>query len=365
MPNNTEILKYVSLFSGVGGFEQALNRFDTQCVLSSEIDSFANKAYENLYGEKTVGDITKVETTIIPDHNLLVGGFPCQSFSISGKRLGFADKARGTLFFEIARIVKEKKPKYLLLENVKGLIGHDKGNTLNTIIETLDSLGYTIDFTILNSKFYNVAQNRERLYILAIRNDLVVPEDWLIEGNNVLSKAKRRLQLQGIHTFNFQWIYPNKVMKKIEDILEENVDEKYYISEEKAKKLIRIPRTATDNGIRKIGYIEKDKQQNRVHSIEGIMPTITANNQGGRRPGGLIYLPTNTGYRIRKLTPLECFRLQAFPDDVYYKLRELHFSDSQLYKLAGNAVTVTVVEMIIQQLFILIEKEREVMELFG
>src|SRR5690606_13091620 len=145
--------RYVSLFSGVGGFEQALNKLGGTCVMASEIDKWANLAYETLYGHKTVGDITKVAAEDVPDHDLLVGGFPCQAFSVAGKRLGFED-TRGTLFFEMARIAKAKKPKVILAENVKGLVSHDKGRTLNVIIQTLNDIGYTVDFEVLNSKFF-------------------------------------------------------------------------------------------------------------------------------------------------------------------------------------------------------------------
>lgn len=139
---------YVSLFSGVGGFEQALDKLGGSCVFASEIDKFAAQAYEALYGEKPAGDITEIEAKDIPEHDLLVGGFPCQSFSVAGHRKGFED-TRGTLFFDIARIAAEKQPKVLLLENVKGLVGHDRGRTLDTIVKTLNDIGYRVDFEVL------------------------------------------------------------------------------------------------------------------------------------------------------------------------------------------------------------------------
>src|SRR5690606_12170926 len=154
---------YVSLFSGIGGFEQALNKLGGKCVFASEIDKFAAKAYATLYGDEHLhGDITEIDTDDIPDHDLLVGGFPCQAFSVAGKRLGFED-TRGTLFFEMARLAKAKQPKVVLAENVKGLVGHDKGRTLNTIVQTLCDIGYTVDFNVLNSKYFGVPQNRERI----------------------------------------------------------------------------------------------------------------------------------------------------------------------------------------------------------
>src|SRR5690625_4960046 len=161
---------YASLFSGIGGFEQALNKFGGECVFASEIDKFAAQAYETLYGHKPAGDITKIDAKDIPDHDLLVGGFPCQSFSVAGKRKGF-DDTRGTLFFDVARVAKEKQPKVVWIENVKGLVNHDKGRTLDVMIETLNEIGYTVDFDVLNSKYFGVPQNRERIFIVAIRDD--------------------------------------------------------------------------------------------------------------------------------------------------------------------------------------------------
>ena len=187
--------KYVSLFSGIGGFEQALNKLGGTCVMASEIDKFAEQAYQAIYGHATVGDITKVKAEDVPDHDLLVGGFPCQSFSLAGKRKGFED-TRGTMFFEIARIVSVKKPKILLLENVKGLVNHGKGRTLDTMIEILNEIGYVVDFNVLNSKFFGVPQNRERVFIVAIRKDLIESEPFSEEsmaGNTIVPKRKRQI----------------------------------------------------------------------------------------------------------------------------------------------------------------------------
>lgn len=519
---NGKPFTYVSLFSGVGGFEQALNKLGGKCVMSSEIDKWANLAYETLYGHKTVGDITKVKAEDVPDHNLLVAGFPCQAFSVAGKRLGFED-TRGTLFFEIVRIAKVKRPKVMLLENVKGLVNHDKGKTLNTIIQTLCDIGYTIDFEVLNSKYFGVPQNRERVFIVAIRDDLITPETWKIEGTNVVAKGKRRIaKLNGVKTFNFDWPEQTEVTTRLRDILEDNVDERYYLSEEKTAKLVaqldkELPAhfpTVNDinNTLRTggkgsltakhnyeyiaepqmVGLLDIKGQENirRVDATTGISPTLTTMGGGHREPkiavelnrkdgigkeldvahtvnhsdwrglnrnqnqnavieevrpvltpdrenkrqegrrfkeddepaftlntqdrhgvafvyrelvekdirdivaktrpnenieitfkkngdirphrtdakkSGISELNINhennpsftvtsshapkiygetTRYRIRKLTPRECFRLQGFPDSEFDKLVEAGISNSQLYKLAGNAVTVNVVEEI-------------------
>lgn len=161
---------YVSLFSGIGGFEQALNNLGGTCVMASEIDKFANQSYEVLYGHPTVGDITKVAAEDVPDHDLLVGGVPCQPWSVAGKRKGFDDD-RGTMWSHVDRILKTKKPKTFIIENVKGLLSHNKGESFIEICENLSSLGYKIDFKVLNSKYFGVAQNRERVFIIGVRVD--------------------------------------------------------------------------------------------------------------------------------------------------------------------------------------------------
>lgn len=353
---------YVSLFSGVGGFEQALNKLGGKCVMASEIDKFANKAYEVLYGEPTVGDVTEIEAEDVPDHDLLTFGFPCQSFSVAGKRLGFED-TRGTLFFEAARIAKAKKPKVLLGENVKGLVGHDKGRTLNVIIQTLCDIGYTVDFNVLNSKYFGVPQNRERIFIVAVRDDLIEPEPWKdVEGNTVVPKGKRRIQqLDGVKTFNFDWPPQEHVTTRLRDILESDVDERFYLSEEKTAGLIAeldgkefsVGNTLTTMGgghrepkIAEVRPVltpdrETKRQNGRRFKDDGEESfTLTAQDRHG------IAVGTPPRYRIRKLTPRECFRLQGFPDSEFEKLVAAGISDSQLYKMAGNAVTVNVIDAI-------------------
>jgi DNA (cytosine-5)-methyltransferase 1 len=412
---------YVDLFSGIGGFRTALDRLGGQCVLSSEIDKFASKAYKLLYNgaPELRGDITKIDASDVPDHDLLVGGFPCQSFSVAGKRLGFED-TRGTLFFEAARIAKEKQPKVCLFENVKGLISHDSGRTLDVIISTLCSIGYTVDFNVINSKYFGVPQNRERIFIVAVRDDLVMPSEWVIQGNNVVAKGKRIIaQLDGIKTFNFDWPEQTEVNVRLRDILESNVDERYYLSEEKTAKLVANLRDKeikilnerkdddvnpvytpelyhkTMNGrrikpandvipaltvqdrhgivepsgisrtIRSGGNTSLDAKHNYLHIAEPQVSSIGNTNPSGNGMNGQVYdidtglaptLTTNKGegaritnaphYRIRKLTPLECFRLQGFPDEYYTTLHENGVSNSQLYKMAGNAVTVNVIQAI-------------------
>jgi DNA (cytosine-5)-methyltransferase 1 len=419
---NTKAFNYISLFSGIGGFEQALNKLGGTCVMASEIDKYANQSYEILYGHPTVGDVTKVAAEDVPDHDLLVGGFPCQAFSVAGKRLGF-DDTRGTLFFEIARIAKLKRPKALLLENVKGLVGHDGGKTLDAIITTLHDIGYTVDFEVMNSKYFGVPQNRERIFIIAVRNDLVEPSEWEIgKRTDVLAKGKRRIAQLGVNTFNFDWPAQEEVTMRLRDILESNIDEKFYLSEEKTAKLVEQlerenyskdtpvvidPSQAKREGRarvyvdesptitardykepRMIGHVELKGHDaiKRVYDPKAISPTLTTMGGGHREPKIAIEqftqgegvsccidanytkgtAPGDVGkgrrthvvesrYRIRKLTPRECFRLQGFPDEAFDKLTANGISNSQLYKQAGNAVTVNVISAIGKRLLPLLD----------
>jgi DNA (cytosine-5)-methyltransferase 1 len=163
--------KFIDLFSGIGGFRLAFESVGGDCVFSSDIDKWANQTYFENFEEYPCGDITKIPTSDIPSHDILCGGFPCQPFSIAGRRLGFGD-TRGTLFFEIERILKEKRPRAFLLENVKGLVNHDKGNTLKIILTKLKELGYNVFYEVLNSADYGVPQNRERIYLVGFLDNV-------------------------------------------------------------------------------------------------------------------------------------------------------------------------------------------------
>ena len=176
-------IKYIDLFAGVGGFRVGINKAhpDWECVYSNEYDKYANSVYKKHYERCDDRDIRTVKTEEIPDHDLLVGGFPCQAFSVAGKRRGFED-TRGTLFFEIARIAKQKQPRLLLLENVKGLLSHDSGNTFKTILRSLDELGYDCQWQVLNSKDFGVPQNRERVFIIGHLRGTSRPEVFPIRG---------------------------------------------------------------------------------------------------------------------------------------------------------------------------------------
>jgi len=275
-------MKYLSLFSGVGGFElgiqqayESLCNVDRNyerplCIGFSETDKYASKVYKHHFPEhKEYGDITTINGKELPDFDLLVGGFPCQSFSIAGKRGGF-DDTRGTLFFEIARIVREKQPRLLLLENVKGLLSHDKGNTFTTIISTLDELGYDCQWQVLNSKNHGVPQNRERVFIIGHLRGTPRPEVFPFGESGQVDNE------------------PNAQGNEVAYCLQAGGDK------------------------HRGSYI---KQLNK--------PTHS-----------------NAGSKIRRLTPLECERLQSFPEN-WTNVEGM--SDTQRYKQMGNAVTVNVI----------------------
>lgn len=326
------------MFSGIGGFELGIQRaFDNrpdlrnriegipedntdftqsqvraECIGYSEIDKYAIKVYErnfngrrnqsggeqsieerqqtqehelhtesiistthNTGGHTNYGDATKINPTELPDFDLLVGGFPCQAFSIAGKRAGFND-IRGTLFFDIARILKEKQPRHLVLENVKGLLSHDGGRTFTTIIGVLTDLGYSVEWQVLNSKNFGVPQNRERVYIVG------------------------------------------------------------HLGNECGRKVFPITASSGTN----IQYDVRGSQRFRVYNKAGLAPTIPT-MQGGNTEPKILEPP-----RIRRLTPLECERLQGFPDN--WTVGE---SDTQRYKMCGNAVTVNTVQAVMEKLF--------------
>lgn len=290
---------YIDLFAGIGGFHQAANALGGKCVFASEIDTEAKRAYEANYEIPPHGDITQVCASEIPDHDVLLAGFPCQPFSIIGKKLGF-DDIRGTLFFEIARILKEKKPRLFILENVKQLKTHNRGETLEKIIKTLKDLNYTVYYDILNALNFGLPQKRERIIIVGFLNKSVI--------------------------FSFP---KNKSEGKLKDILEnENtVSDKYFASKEIVKK-------------------RKSKHQSEYY------PGIWHENKGGnissypyscalRAGASYNYLLVNG---IRRLTPREMLRLQGFPDTF-----KIVCNDSQTRKQAGNAVPVNVIKAVLKE----------------
>lgn len=321
--------KFIDLFAGIGGFRLAFQQLNGQCVFTSEIDSYAQKTYEANFGEKPYGDITKISEKDIPDHDILCGGFPCQAFSIAGKRGGFED-TRGTLFFDVARIIKEKQPKAFFLENVKGLLNHNRGKTLDTILNTLrEDLGYFVpEPKLINATLYGVPQKRERLFFVGFHPSSGVTD--------------------------FQYPKPRNTETKVADILEEEVvSAKYYLSTQYLKTLKehRARHEAKGNGF---GY--------EIIDLNGTANTIVVGGMGRER--NLIidmrlkdFTPVTNikgvvnREGVRRMTPREWARLQGFPDDFLIPV-----SDAQAYKQFGNSVAVPAVEatakVIVEKLFL-------------
>lgn len=272
-------MKFIDLFSGIGGFRSALEELGHECIAYSEIDKFAIKSYKAIYdtdGEIELGNISEISDEYISklqgEVDIVVGGSPCQSFSIAGNRGGF-DDTRGTLFFEYARTVKDIQPKYFIFENVKGMLSHDKGNTIRTVLNTFNDLGYYIDFNVFNSKFYDVPQNRERIYIVGKRKDLVREPKFH-------ESKKRKIKLDEIHNWaveNIQYVsllpeLKTVVNKRLVDILEDEVDEKFFLDEEKTERLLeriknreiknnyskQVADYRYDEGLRIIGSTQKN-----------------------------------------------------------------------------------------------------------
>ena len=295
-------MRFIDLFAGVGGFHYGLTKASKQnkCVYSNEWDKYANSVYRKHFGECDQRDIRLVRETDIPDHDLLCGGFPCQAFSVAGKRGGF-DDTRGTLFFEIARILKEKQPRLCLLENVKGLLSHDNGRTFKTILASLTELGYDVQWQVLNSKNFGVPQNRERVFIIGHLRGTRRPKVFPIGETNGKNKE-----------------------------LEIRPEAQQQVS----------PTLSTPSGghhIPTIRYPLKFLQRNQ-RNIEGDYTyTVDGANTGGIKQD----------MKIRRLTPIECERLQGFPDNwTQYGATGEPISDTQRYKMMGNAVTTNVISVI-------------------
>lgn len=319
MKRNKEQLKFIDLFAGIGGFRIALESFGEQCVYTSEWDKHSQKTYEVNFGEIPDGDITKVDEKHIPSHDIICAGFPCQAFSISGKQRGFED-ARGTLFFDVARIAKHHKPKVLFLENVKNFAKHDSGNTLRIVLEVLDDIGYKAFYKVLNASLYGQPTARERIYIVAFRKDL------------------------GIKVFNFPEPQSKNVILK--DLLDEKVDNKYYIVRDDIK--IKNKDTESSDLLGnypqkpvRVGTINKGGQGERIYSIYGHSITLSAYGGGAASKTGAYLI----GNKIRKLTPRECARVMGFPENF-----QIPVSDTQAYKQFGNSVVVPVLQSVYSQI---------------
>lgn len=314
------MLTCASFFAGVGGIDLGFeNTKYFKVIYANEFDKFPATTYENNSKIKVdCRDIREVQPDDVPDVDLIMGGFPCQAFSVAGYRQGFDDeKGRGTLFFELMRIIKAKQPKIVFLENVKNLVGHDNGNTFQVILEALKTEGYYIKHRVLNAMEYgNIPQNRERIYIVGFKNEETYK--------------------------NFEFPDPIPLKKKLTDIIdfETKIDDKYYYTAGKYKgdiyeKLVEAMDDPNAIYQWRRKYVRKNKS--------GVVPTLTANQgEGGHN---VCLIKTTNG--IRKLTPHECFNTQGFPKT--FKLPAT-MSDAKLYKQAGNSVCVTVIQRIAEQI---------------
>lgn len=361
-------LKVFDLFSGGGGFRQGAEKAGCNIIAHCEIDKWAEQFYKqtfNTEGELYYNDATKINTGELPDFDVLLAGFPCQAFSIAGKRQGFKD-TRGTMFFEVARILRDKRPRYFILENVKGLLNHEGGKTFQTILKILTNLGiYSIEWAVLNSKHFGVPQNRERVFIVGYPREFGVGKIFPIRQStgfysetgknqekvyNIASTLKARDYANWAGNFIYQlprgknqggiktecltitknqWEYNNL-------LIQANTSKDY----EEVENGDCINLTFSDSKTRR-GRV--GKQCSQTLQTSGNMATYY---QG----------------RIRKLTPLECFRLQGFLDEIFYKGSK-NISDAQLYKIAGNSVTVNVVYEIAKKIVELDkEKVKEILE---
>ena len=316
--------KFIDLFAGLGGFRLALESLGAKCVYSNEWDPHAQKVYADNFGHIPEGDITKVDEKTIPNHDILCAGFPCQAFSISGKQRGFED-SRGTLFFDVARIVKEKKPKIVFMENVKNFATHDGGKTLSVVKSTMEELGYTFYQKVLNSVTYGMPQKRDRIYMVCFRNDL------------------------DINTFKFP--KPFKLTRYVNDFLlkDETIVESLYIDRPDTYYNDTEDNKYSDKPIR-LGIVNKGGQGERIYSTKGIAITLSAHGGGAfAKTGG--YLVNG---RPRKLHPRECARLMGFPDS--YKISS---SFNQAYKQFGNSVVIDVLQYIAIEIGLALEKKSD------
>ena len=303
--------KFIDLFAGIGGIRLAFQNNGGKCVFTSEWDSFAKKTYEANFGEVPFGDITEISEKEIPDHDILLGGFPCQPFSIAGvskknslgRQHGFLDKTQGTLFFDIARIIEHKKPKVFMLENVKNLVSHDKKKTFKVITETLTELGYSLHYKVLDAKYY-VPQHRERIIIVGFNKSVFNEQE------------------------NFEFPKPPDVELALREILEKKVDDKYTLSDKLWNYLQEYKKKhqAKGNGF---GFGLTD--------LNGVSRTLSARYY---KDGAEILIPQK-GKSPRRLTPRECARIQGFPDNFIIPV-----SNNQAYKQFGNSVAMPLIQAV-------------------
>lgn len=314
------MIKFIDLFCGLGGFRLALEELGAECVFSSDIDKYARDTYKENFGEYPTGDITVVDEKDIPEHDILCAGFPCQPFSIGGKRLGFED-TRGTLFFDVLRILKEKRPSAFFLENVAGLCNHDSGRTMNTIINCLEDIGYITFYKVINAKDVGYPQNRARWYCVGFDRD----------------------KFTGI-TEDYDFPFPKKKELKytIDSLIDSNVSSDYTVTPTCEKNIY----THLQKFINSSRYdeshvlIANEVRKSRCNfRCDGISPCLTAKmGTGGNNVPVVVR-------KKRKLTERECLRIMGYPDS--YKIRK---NFNQSYKQIGNSVVVPIVKDISEEL---------------
>jgi len=298
-----EVFKFIDLFAGIGGIRLGLERAGGKCVFSSEWDSDAAKTYEASFGEKPHGDITNIVSSQIPDHDILAGGFPCQAFSIIGDMKGFAD-TRGTLFFEIERILRDKSPKAFLLENVRNLASHDGGKTIQVILERLRALEYNVHMTVLNALNYNLPQKRERVVIVGFKDN-----------------------------HPFEWPKSQPLRKTLQHVLEDDykVDKKHFASE---KVRLSVQKRLEGKKLPPTPWICHENKAGNISPL----PYSCALRAGA----SYNYLLVNG---IRRLTPRENLRLQGFPENF-----PIVVADAAIRKQCGNSVPVNMIQAVAEQL---------------
>lgn len=316
-------IRFIDLFSGIGGLRLAAETSGGRCVFSSEIDAAAALTYEKNFGDKPHGDITKIDPFSIPDHDLLLAGPPCQPFSICGRGQGFED-TRGTMFFHVLDITRVKRPECLVLENVKHFSNHDGGRTLQVIMEALAQLGYTASVEVLNANQFGLAQSRERTIIVASRHGRF---DFSRLARQERICLRQILEPMG----DFNWLSPDDYTLLSPDVV----------------------KTQPGSGLRFVGYRNRQlrkvgiregtehlsrvhKQPNRIYDVDGAHPTLAAGESSGR------YWILHEG-RVRKLTMRECYRLQGFPETFRH-----HQSRAASYKQIGNSVPVPMIAEVIR-----------------
>ena len=389
-------MKFLDLFAGIGGFRLGMESAGHECIGFCEIDKFARASYKTIHnteGEIELHDITTVSDEFIRSIgsvDVICGGFPCQAFSIAGNRRGFED-TRGTLFFEIARFASILRPKYLFLENVRGLLNHENGATFETIISTLDELGYNVEWQVLNSKNFGVPQNRERVFIIGHLRGERTRRIFPLGGESQSTSSQSVVKIGNVNpsgngmngeVYQADGLAPTLTTNKGEGqkiaipvLTPDRTDKRQNGRRFKSNGEPMFTLTAQDkHGILVAGKLPGNHDQNsRVYDTNGLAPTLSTMQGGGQEPkiiqrghgynqgGEHDIAPTLTsnsyhennhlsdGFRIRKLTPKECWRLQGFPDCAFDKAKEVN-SNSQLYKQAGNSVTVNVIAAIAKEL---------------